>query len=98
MAQDAVDRLAARAGVDAGPCARTASRSPERTARATQQEAPLAPGVPASRAQLRFAVDHELALTVEDLLDRRTRLGLVPERRAAALDAAHEALAGAATA
>jgi glycerol-3-phosphate dehydrogenase len=44
-------------------------------------------------AQLRFGVTHELALTVEDLLDRRTRLGLVPERRAAALDAAHAALA-----
>lgn len=43
-------------------------------------------------AQLRFAVEHELALTVEDLLDRRTRLGLVPERRAAALDAARAAL------
>ena len=53
--------------------------------------------MPVSRAQLRFAVEHELALTVEDLLDRRTRLGLVPERREAALDAAHEALAAAPT-
>jgi glycerol-3-phosphate dehydrogenase len=54
--------------------------------------APLAPGVPVSRAELRFAVAHELALTVEDLLDRRTRLGLVPERRAAAAEAAQELL------
>ena len=43
-------------------------------------------------AQLRFGVTHELALTVEDLLDRRTRLGLVPARRSAALDAAQAAL------
>jgi glycerol-3-phosphate dehydrogenase len=48
---------------------------------------PIAPDVPVSRAELRFAVRHELALTAEDLLDRRTRLGLVPERRAQALDA-----------
>lgn len=53
----------------------------------------IAPDVPVSRAELRFAVEHELALTAEDLLDRRTRLGLVPERRAQALDAAHDALA-----
>jgi glycerol-3-phosphate dehydrogenase len=53
---------------------------------------PIAPGVPVSRAELRFAVTHELALTVEDLLDRRTRLGLVPAWRAAALDAARELL------
>jgi len=48
-------------------------------------------------AQLRFGVTHELALTVEDLLDRRTRLGLVPERRAAELGAAREALAASAS-
>jgi len=47
-------------------------------------------------AQMRFAVEHELALTVDDLLDRRTRLGLVPERRGAALELAAEALARAA--
>jgi glycerol-3-phosphate dehydrogenase len=53
---------------------------------------PIAPDVPVSRAELRFAVEHELALTAEDLLDRRTRLGLVPERRGQALAAAEEAL------
>lgn len=55
--------------------------------------APLAPDVPVSRAELRFGVAHELALTPADLLDRRTRLGLVPERRAVAVAAAEEALA-----
>ena len=45
---------------------------------------------PASRAQLRFAIAHELALTPADLLDRRSRIGLVPTWREAALDAAQE--------
>jgi glycerol-3-phosphate dehydrogenase len=81
MAQDAVDRVAARPGVRAGACV-------------TRRIALLGAESPAAdlRARLRVAVEHELALTVEDLLDRRTRLGLVPERREAALDAAHEAL------
>jgi glycerol-3-phosphate dehydrogenase len=87
MAQDAVDRVVARPGVDAKPCA---------TRRITLAGADR-PGDDLAAA-LRFAVEHELALTVDDLLDRRTRLGLVPERRAAALDAAHEALAATATA
>ncbi|MBB4661564.1 glycerol-3-phosphate dehydrogenase/oxidase [Conexibacter arvalis] len=59
---------------------------------------PIAPDVPVSRAELHFAVAHELALTVEDLLDRRTRMGLVPERRERALAAAGEALEAAAAA
>lgn len=41
---------------------------------------------------LEFAVAHEGALTVDDLLDRRTRLGVVPSQRVAALEAAERAL------
>jgi glycerol-3-phosphate dehydrogenase len=96
MAQDAIDRVVARAAVAAAPCATHRVRLAGADRPADAGTAPIAPGVPASHAQLRFAVEHELALTVGDLLDRRTRLGLVPQRRAAALDAAHEALAGAA--
>ncbi len=123
MAQDGVDRIAARDGVRATACvtrrlplvgaeqptAAPASLGdvPERLVRRYGAEAarvaaladgdsallePVAPGVPVSRAELRFAMTHELALTLEDLLDRRTRLGLVPEWRAAALDAARELL------
>jgi glycerol-3-phosphate dehydrogenase len=55
----------------------------------------IAADVPVTPAELRFAVEHELALTPDDLLDRRTRVGLVPTRRAVALPAAQEALAGA---
>lgn len=43
-------------------------------------------------AELLWAVTHEGALTVADVLDRRTRIGLVPDDRAAALQAAEDAL------
>jgi glycerol-3-phosphate dehydrogenase len=116
MAQDVVDRIAARDGVGAGPAVthrlalvgargrqpaagapprlerRYGGEAPDVVALADGRDEPLAPGVPASAAELRFAVERELALTVEDLLDRRTRLGLVPEWRAAAEPAAREAL------
>ena len=44
-------------------------------------------------AELAFAVRHEGALDDGDLLDRRTRIGLVPDDRRAALAAAARALA-----
>lgn len=44
--------------------------------------------------ELRWSVAHEGALDADDLLDRRTRIGLVPEDRAAALPAARAAFAG----
>ncbi|HZV73009.1 MAG TPA: glycerol-3-phosphate dehydrogenase/oxidase [Conexibacter sp.] len=98
MAQDALDRVAARPGATAAPCVTHRIRLTGADRPDDARSAPLALGVPASRAQLRFAVEHELALTADDLLDRRTRLGLVPQWRAAALDAAHEALAATAPA
>ncbi|MEN3534088.1 glycerol-3-phosphate dehydrogenase/oxidase [Microbispora sp. ZYX-F-249] len=52
---------------------------------------PVALGI--TRAELVWAVRHEGALDAADLLDRRTRIGLVPEDRAAALPAAEAALA-----
>ncbi|MDN5745389.1 MAG: glycerol-3-phosphate dehydrogenase, partial [Nocardioidaceae bacterium] len=44
-------------------------------------------------AELFFGITHEGAADVGDLLDRRTRIGLVPDDRAAALPAAERALA-----
>jgi glycerol-3-phosphate dehydrogenase len=84
MAQDALDRV-----VTTGdrPCVTHRTR----LAGADRPAGDLA-------AQLRFGVTHEGALTVDDLLDRRTRLGLVPQRREEALEAAHEALATAGSA
>jgi glycerol-3-phosphate dehydrogenase len=52
--------------------------------------APGARGV--TLAELVFAVTHEGAIDVEDLLDRRTRIGLVPADREAALPLARRAL------
>jgi glycerol-3-phosphate dehydrogenase len=54
---------------------------------------PLAPGVEATGAELVWALRHEGALDIDDLLDRRTRIGLVPADRAAALPAAQAILA-----
>jgi glycerol-3-phosphate dehydrogenase len=54
---------------------------------------PVAPGSPVTLAELVWGVTHEGAVDVDDLLDRRTRLGLVPSDRGAAEAAAHEALA-----
>ncbi|ONH29735.1 glycerol-3-phosphate dehydrogenase/oxidase [Pseudofrankia asymbiotica] len=46
--------------------------------------APVAAGMSATGAELLFALRHEGALDVDDLLDRRTRIGLVAADRAAA--------------
>ena len=43
--------------------------------------APIAPGLHATLAELVFGVTHEGAADVADLLDRRTRVGLVPADR-----------------
>jgi glycerol-3-phosphate dehydrogenase len=122
MAEEVVDRIAAREGVQAGPC-RTRElplvgaashvdlervRAPQRLVRRYGAEAPivhalgnrerallepLAPGIDVLGVELRFGLTHEGALTIDDLLDRRTRLGLIPADRAAALPAA-QALTG----
>ena len=121
MAEDTVDVIAGRDGVDAGPCTtRTlplvgaASRralarvaAPARLVRRYGAEAPLvvalagndpamlapiAPTVPTTPAELLFGVCHEGATSVDDLLDRRTRIGLVPADRDLAVSAATAAL------
>jgi glycerol-3-phosphate dehydrogenase len=53
---------------------------------------PLAPGVPVLPVELRFGVEAEGALTVDDLLERRTRLSLVDGWAEAARPAAEAAL------
>ena len=54
--------------------------------------APVADGVPVTLAELVFGVTHEGAHDVADLLDRRTRVGLVDADRAAAEPAARRAI------
>jgi glycerol-3-phosphate dehydrogenase len=50
-------------------------------------------GRPETVGELRFAVRHEGARNVSDLLDRRTRIGLVPADRARAVAVAEQVLA-----
>jgi len=54
--------------------------------------APVADGVPVTLAELLFGVTHEGAADLDDLLDRRTRVGLVATDREAARPAAERAL------
>ncbi|HHU44224.1 MAG TPA: glycerol-3-phosphate dehydrogenase, partial [Actinomycetales bacterium] len=53
---------------------------------------PVSPGIDVTRAEFAWHVTHEGALTVGDILDRRSRIGLVAVDREAALPAAEEAL------
>jgi glycerol-3-phosphate dehydrogenase len=53
----------------------------------------VADGIDVTRAEFEYAVTHEGALTVDDILDRRTRIGLVADDRARAAEVAAEFLA-----
>jgi glycerol-3-phosphate dehydrogenase len=54
---------------------------------------PVADGIDVTRAEFEYAVTHECALDVDDILDRRTRIGLVPRDRERAVSVAAEFLA-----
>jgi glycerol-3-phosphate dehydrogenase len=53
---------------------------------------PVAEGIDVIRAEFEYAVTHEGALSADDILDRRTRIGLVAADRERALPAAQEAI------
>lgn len=53
----------------------------------------VAEGLDVTRAEFSYAVTHEGALTVDDVLDRRSRVGLAATDRAAAEPVARQALA-----
>ncbi|CAN5198341.1 glycerol-3-phosphate dehydrogenase/oxidase [soil metagenome] len=55
---------------------------------------PVADGIDVIRAEFEYAVTHEGALDADDILDRRTRIGLVATDRERALPAAQEAICG----
>ncbi len=55
---------------------------------------PVADGIDVIRAEFEYAVSHEGALSVDDIVDRRTRIGLVDSDRDTVLTAAEELLAG----
>jgi glycerol-3-phosphate dehydrogenase len=84
-------RLVRRYGTDAALVLETA-----RSATGLGDEellAPVADGIPVTMAELVFGVTHEGAADVDDLLDRRTRVGLVAADRALAVPAAERAVA-----
>jgi glycerol-3-phosphate dehydrogenase len=83
-------RLVRRFGTEAPEVLADAVRRTGRTE--TELLAPVSPGVPVTLAELVWGVSHEGALDVSDLLDRRTRVGMVAADRAGAEPAAQEAL------
>ena len=54
---------------------------------------PVADGIDVTRAEFEYAVTHECALGVDDILDRRTRIGLVARDRERVVLVAEEFLA-----
>ncbi len=87
---DAAPRLVRRFGAEAPTVlANAIERSGASEAELT---APVAEGVPVTRAELLWGVTAEGALDVDDLLDRRTRVGMVAADRVAAAGAAAWAL------
>ena len=82
-------RLVRRYGTDAALVLATARRTGLGD---DELLAPVSDRVPVTLAELVCGVTHEGALDVDDLLDRRTRVGLVPVDRAAAEPLARRAL------
>jgi glycerol-3-phosphate dehydrogenase len=74
---DAPARLVARYGTEAGRVAALGEIDPELAV-------PVGFGLQVTAAEVVWAVRHEGALDAADVLDRRTRIGLVPADRAAA--------------
>ena len=74
---EAPERLIRRYGIEAPALAALAGADPALLE-------PLAKGVGALGVEILFGRRHEGALTLDDLLDRRVRLGLIPAERAAA--------------
>lgn len=89
-ALEAPERLVRRFGTDAGL---VLDHARELTGLSDEELlAPVSDRVPVTLAELIFGVTHEGAADVDDLLDRRTRVGLVAADRAAALPLAERAL------
>ncbi|HEY2196610.1 MAG TPA: glycerol-3-phosphate dehydrogenase/oxidase [Mycobacterium sp.] len=62
------------------------------TATCERPAEPVADGIDVTRAEFEYAITHEGALTVEDIVDRRTRIGLVASDRERVIGAAEELL------
>ncbi|MEJ5920157.1 glycerol-3-phosphate dehydrogenase/oxidase [Corynebacterium sp. H78] len=84
QASDIPDSVTARFGTEA---AKVISQCP-----LSRPCDPVAEGVDITRAEFAWHVTHEGALTVEDLVDRRSRIGLVASDRDKVLECAREVL------
>ena len=104
---EAPERLIRRYGTEAPEVARLAGAIPQQGGLKPGVHAaapgypalddPIAPGVAVTGAELVWGLWHEGALGVDDLVDRRCRVGLVPTDRHAALTMAEAVLAEYAT-
>ena len=83
------------AGLPASLVARYGAEAPNVVASATcdRPTDPVAEGIDVTRAEFEYAVTHECALGVDDILDRRTRIGLVQRDRERVVSVAEEFLA-----
>jgi len=63
------------------------------TATCERPTEPVAEGIDVTRAEFEYAVTHECALNADDILDRRTRIGLVERDRERVVPVAEEFLA-----
>lgn len=80
------------AGMPASLVARYGAEAPNVIASATceRPSEPVAAGIDVTRAEFEYAITHECALDVDDILDRRTRIGLVARDRERAVSVAEE--------
>ncbi|MGA8253542.1 MAG: glycerol-3-phosphate dehydrogenase/oxidase [Mycobacterium sp.] len=83
------------AGVPRSLVQRYGAEAPNVIATATCERPtePVAEGIDVTRAEFEYAVTHECALDVDDILDRRTRIGLVARDRDRVVAVAEEFLA-----
>jgi glycerol-3-phosphate dehydrogenase len=90
-----VSTLRSPVDLPASLVARYGAEAPNVVASATcdRPNDPVAEGINVSRAEFEYAMTHEGALSAGDLLDRRTRIGLVAADRARVADVADEFLA-----
>jgi glycerol-3-phosphate dehydrogenase len=89
-----VSTLRSPAHLPSSLVARYGAEAPNVIGRAAcdRPSAQVADGIDVTRAEFEYAVSHEGALTVDDILDRRTRIGLVAGDRAKVTDVAEEFL------
>jgi glycerol-3-phosphate dehydrogenase len=89
-----VATLRSPAGLPSSMVARYGAEAPNviAAARCERPTDPVADGIDVTRAEFEYAVSHEGALTADDILDRRTRIGLVESDRARAVAVAEELL------